>query len=281
MTIIQAIILGIVQGATEFLPISSSGHLLILPHFFQWPEQSLAFDVMLHLGSLLAVMFFFRREIFTLILSIIFFRKPEYAGHRKLFLLLCVGILPAGIMGYLYGGVIEEQLRTVPIVLFNLIFWGVLLIAADWYADRKPKGQLHGPLFYATEPITLGRAFIIGVLQTFSLIPGTSRSGITITTGIFTRMSRTEAAQFSFLMSIPLILGAALFKMDDFTTFLSASSSGVDTTVLAAGFISSAVVGFLSIKILMSLLQKAFGLTFFGVYRILIALFFLFLSSGA
>lgn len=250
MTILQALALGAVQGITEFLPISSSGHLILLPTLFNWPLQPLAFDVALHLGTLVAVTSYFRSDIIQL----------ARGNNRRLFLYILIGIIPTGIAGVLGSGIIETKFRSATIVALNLIVWGVFLIGSDIFsAYVKRRGTIR--------PLTGIRALILGCAQVFSLIPGTSRSGVTIGAGVFAGLSRNDAARFSFLMSIPLIAAAGLFKLRD---VLAGSGDSLQTLPLLVGFATSALVGWLAIAILMKTLSRL-GLTIYGIYRVVLA----------
>ena len=258
MSLLQATILGIIQGLTEFLPVSSSGHLIILPTIFNWEVQSLAFDVALHVGTLTAVLFYFRSDIIKLATGIIRYRDQNYRVERRFAFLIILGIIPAGFAGFLFERQIEHSSRSITIVIANLVIWGLFLIAADLFTLLKKTHSALTPL----------KALIIGFFQVLSLIPGTSRSGITIGAGIFTNISKKEAARFSFLMSIPLITAAGILKSMD---LFQAQNGGVPFLPLAVGFIASALTGFFAIKLLMKILG-GFGLTFFALYRVALAM---------
>ena len=203
MSLLQSLILGIIQGITEFLPISSSGHLIILPKIFNWPLQSLAFDAVLHLGTLVAVIFYFRDDVWNLIKSIVFYKDSDYKSQRKLVLMILIGIIPAGIAGFLFDGIIATKFRSINIVIFNLIFWGIFLIVADWYANKTQNLNVPAKGWSASgrktqNHISKLKALTIGLFQVFSLIPGTSRSGVTIGAGVFVKLTKVQAARFSF-----------------------------------------------------------------------------------
>lgn len=261
MTLIQTITLAIIQGITEFLPISSSGHLIIIPSVFSWPLQSLAFDVFLHLGTLISVTVYFRKEISNLLKSLILYKNPKYRLERRFSLLLLIGILPTIFFGLILNNLIDIQFRTLNIVIINLIFWGLFLIATDYWSVRQATSKSTGKL-------TISGAISIGIFQVFSLFPGTSRSGVTIGAGIFNRLSRQQAARFSFLMSIPLIAGATVLKIIDL-----AKAPLIEFTFipLITGFLISAVIGWLAIKFFLKILNS-WGLKIFGYYRLILAL---------
>ncbi len=249
MTVIQAIVLGAIQGITEFLPISSSGHLIALPSIFGWEQQSIDFDVMVHLGTLLAICWMMRSDI---ILAI---KKPR--------LLLAIGLATVPIV--LAGLFITDDFllitRTTTIVAASLIFWGIILWIADLYSD-KIKGHIAN-----IEKMSLGKAAIIGVAQVIALIPGTSRSGITMTAGLFAGLDRRAAARFSFLLAIPAVAGAG------FMTLIDAMQTGFVTSmpILTIGFVSSAIFGALAIHFLLKLIQRM-SYKWFAIYRIVLGL---------
>ena len=266
MSVLQAFILGAIQGLTEFLPISSSGHLIIIPKLFHWPLQPLAFDVVLHIGTLLAVIFYFKKDLWKIIHSALFFKDPAYTKERYLIAPLIIGILPATIAGFLLNNYLDSTLRSsrviTSIVIFNLILWGVFLIAADWYEKKGLPAQKNPSVH-----VKISQSLVIGLFQIFSLIPGTSRSGVTIGAGIFAKLSKEEAARFSFLMSVPLIFGAGLLKIKDLAADQAFS---LEVVPLIVGLFTSAIVGWFAIALLMKVL-KHFGLTIFGIYRIVLA----------
>jgi len=245
--IFQAIILGAIQGLTEFLPISSSAHLLLAPYFFGWDYQGLEFDVALHWGTLLALLIFFGKDYLR------YFQAAFDKTHRDHMLawFLVLGTLPAGMLGILFAGVIEEKLRHPLITVFTLTIFGILL----WIADRKGNrdGHLHN--------MNWKNVLFIGLAQALALIPGVSRSGATITAGLFSHLRRDKAARFSFLLSGPVIFGAGVVKLKDL--------SGISPE-LAAGFIASAVFGIIAIKFLLSFVAQRSFLVFVW-YRLVLA----------
>lgn len=260
MTILQSLILGVVQGLTEFLPISSSGHLILVPKIFNWQLQSLAFDVALHLGTLLAVVGYFRSDLLQLTRAAFLYKNSTFEKDRRMIFYILLGIIPAGITGALANEIIETRFRSVTVIAVNLIVWGIFLIAADLFAARTERKA-------KTHPITAKSVAIVGIAQVFSLIPGTSRSGATITAGIFSGLSRTDAARFSFLMSVPLIAAAGTFKLRD---IFAGGAGSIETLPLLIGFASSAIVGWFAIGLLMKTLSRS-GLLVYGVYRIILA----------
>lgn len=263
MTIVQALFLGIIQGITEFLPISSSGHLIFLPSIFGWEDQGLAFDVVVHLGSLLAVIVFFRNKLWKILKG--FFAQDDLQ-NRNLGLLLILSIIPAGIIGLFFGDFIETGFRSATVVGFGLIFWGVLLGLADKYSNKlqNPKNL---------EKANWKNALFIGCAQAIALIPGTSRSGITMTAGLFAKFDRKSAAEFSFLMSVPVIGLAGALKIFELLSF---GLGQLSLEILSVGFIASALSGFIAISGLMKLIQR-WSFMPFVYYRVVVGILILFL----
>jgi len=263
MNIFHSIILGIIQGLTEFLPISSSGHLAILPKIFGWQDQGLAFDVLLHLGTLLAVLIFFRKTWLKMIKSLIFYKNENYRKERKLILLMIIAIVPAVIIGILFNHSIENRLRIPLVIAINLIFWSLILWISDWYAERNKN---------STKENSPAKSLIIGIFQMFSLLPGGSRSGLAITGGFLTGLKREEAVRFSFLISAPLIFGAGLVKGID--VLKNPSIAHFDWLGLCLGFLAAFLAGFLAIKLLSYLAKKNSFLPFV-IYRIILGILIL------
>ncbi|OIQ61542.1 undecaprenyl-diphosphatase [Moorella thermoacetica] len=250
MTVLQAIVLGLVQGVGEFLPISSSAHLILTPWFFRWPDPGLTFDVALHLGTLIAVVAYFWRDIIELVLSGL--GQPRSQDGR-LFWYLIVASIPGAIFGVLFEKQAETIFRSPLLIALTLALMGLGL----WWADRvgRKRRQL--------DDVNLFDGIIVGISQALAIIPGVSRSGITMTAGLLTGMERETAARFSFLMSVPIIAGAALLKLKDL------SLREVNLAFIA-GVLTAAVVGFLAIKFLLQYLRRGSYLLFTG-YRILLA----------
>jgi undecaprenyl-diphosphatase len=257
MTNFQVIILAIVQGLTEFLPISSSGHLVLVPSFFEWADQGLAFDVAVHFGSLLAVLAFFRNDILGLIrggLQVLGGKTDSLESRLALGIIL--GTVPAAIAGLLLVDWIEANLRSPAVIVFTLSGYAVLMILADRFG-RSDRNITH---------VTLRDALTIGVAQALALVPGTSRSGVTITAGRMLGFERQDAARFSFLLSVPVILLATLFSLIG----LLASDDRVAWGQLAIGVLVSAVVAYLSIEFFMRFVSRI-GLMPFAIYRLVLA----------
>ncbi len=264
MTLLQAIILGIVQGLTEFLPISSSAHLVLLPWFSGWSEHPLSFDCVLHMGSLFAIIIYFRRELRAVwregILSI---KERNIAGtpQRRLFwyiVYIVIATIPACIFGGLFIHQIESSFRDPLLIAVTLALFGILLYIFDKASVCKK--TLSG--------IGLRDTIVIGLAQVIALIPGVSRSGITMTAGLGRGMDRESAARFSFLLAFPVIIGAIAIKAKD---IILMGSTGA-WPLLLAGFLSAALSGMLAIKCLLNYLKRH-GFLIFAVYRVILAVF--------
>lgn len=257
MNVSQAIILGIIQGFTEFLPVSSSGHLIFLPNFFGWQDQGVAFDAMIHLGTLAAVVYYFRVRLLSLFHS--FFHKRNTEPQvRRLAWYIIASFLPAAIIGFLIEEVLDISIRSSIVVAISLIAWAIVLgLAEVFYSHtRGAKKSIEG--------LTWPHVWLISFAQAVALIPGTSRSGITMTAGLFSNLSREAAAEFSFLISIPVIAAAGSVGV---LRIFTQGSDPEHMGVLVAGFLSAAVSGLLAIRFLMAILHKH-GFMPFVVYRI-------------
>lgn len=246
-----AVILGLVQGLGEFLPISSSAHLILTPWFMGWPDPGLTFDVALHLGTLAAVLAYFGRDWLRLLAAAGRPRTPD----GRLFWLLLLGAIPGGIAGVLLESVAEEALRSPLLIAGTLALMGLVLLAADRLGRRDRDLQA----------INLTDMLVIGIAQAFAIIPGVSRSGITIAAARARGLERAAAARFSFLLGTPIIAGAALFKLRHLL-----DTPGALNGPFVAGVVTAAVVGALCIGALLRYLQHA-GLGIFVVYRLLLA----------
>ncbi len=257
MTWIQVVVLAIVQGLTEFLPISSSGHLVLVPSFFGWADQGLAFDVAVHFGSLLAVCAYFREDIAALLVGGL--RLATFnldTPGSKMALGIGLGTIPAAAAGLLAAGWIEANLRSPFVIVFTLSGYGLLMLIAD----RIGKSERN------ITDVTLKDAFLIGCAQALALIPGTSRSGVTITAGRFLGFARQDAARFSFLLSVPVIFLASAYESINLLT----SGEVVPWSQFGVGIAVSAIVAYLSIEFFMRFVTRI-GLLPFAVYRLLLA----------
>lgn len=265
MTLFEIIILAIIQGLTEFLPISSSAHLILPAEILGWRNQGLAFDVAVHVGSLLAVMIYFRQDIWRLSLAWFGhgFTKQQSSDSRLAWFVV-IGTIPAGLFGFLMKDWIELNARSALIIAITTIVFGLLL----WYADVKAKQNK------SIDKLTLKDTIFIGVAQAMAIIPGTSRSGATMTAGLLLGLDRESAARFSFLLSIPIILAAGMFATLD----LLALKASVDWQALLYGAGFSFVAAYLCIFLFLSWISKI-GMLPFVIYRLIlggILLFFVF-----
>jgi undecaprenyl-diphosphatase len=263
MDITQTITLALIQGLTEFLPISSSAHLVILPKFLDWPDQGLAFDVVLHFATLCAIIFYYRTTLVVIskdFFSSIVNRRLE--GEAMLAWAILLGTIPVGLTGILFEDYIESNFRSYHVVAFVTIFFGILLGFSDWIQKTIGKSR---------DFIRGSDILIIGCFQALALIPGVSRSGITITAALFIGLSRALSIKYAFLLSIPVITLATLLK----TFELSTVASQVDWTLLLMGFIIAFIAAYTTIVFFIRLVERI-GFMPFVIYRILLgALLFL------
>jgi undecaprenyl-diphosphatase len=229
--VLHDIILGLVQGLTEFLPISSSGHLVIVPSVLGWDEPPLSLTILLHLGTLLALLVYFRKDILGLAAGL-FGRGMDPGAARRVVAFLVIGTIPAVIAGVAFGSFFEDAYQRPYETCIELMITGVLLIAAERLAERTAHRQLDAP-----------KAFGIGVAQALAILPGISRSGSTIGAGLWFGMSREEATRFSFLLSIPAVAGAGVLDLAKGQLDFSASAM--------AGLVAAAVSSYLSIAVLL------------------------------
>ncbi len=273
MTAIQAIILGIVQGLTEFIPISSSAHLIIVPWLFRWSDPGLPFDLALHLGTLIALLWFFAADWVRLVragVSSIVERKIGNDSDRRLAWLLIIGTIPGGIAGLLGESKIEELFHqpNAPYTLGAMVAVAIimaLLGTALFVADRIAQ-HLRG-----LNQVSLKDAVVIGLSQALAIFPGVSRSGSTITAGLALGLNRETAARFSFLLSTPIVLGAGLKSLLDVHRELATGAMvQSDLPLFAIGFVAAAVSGYLCVKFLLRFLQKN-STDIFVYYRWLLA----------
>ncbi len=239
MDVFEAIVLGMVQGITEFLPISSTGHLILVPWLLGWAEQGLAFDVALHIGTLFAVLWYFRKDWIAFAGAGIRLLQ----GHRnepdaRMVVLIAAATIPGALAGLLAEELVETYLRSPLVVAFTLIALALVLIAAERYGRREK--HLDG--------ISWRDALVVGLAQALALVPGVSRSGVTITAGLFRGMRRDTAAHFSFFLSAPIIAGAGAKKIVD---LFSVGITGDQMAMLGIGILTSAIVGYLAIAFLL------------------------------
>jgi len=279
MPLFQAVILALVQAFTEFLPVSSTAHLVLFPWLLHWPDPGEAFDVALHAGTLLAVILYFFKDWLTLLVCGLGGSYPksapaeEIAQHRRMFWYMVVGTIPGGILGKLFDKQIEEHLRTPAIIGVSMILVALLM----WWADSRATQARK------LEQSNLGDAIGIGVAQAVALWPGVSRSGITIIAGLFRNFTREAATRFSFLLSAPLIAGAVAAKLPGLIKVHKAGGLDLPLSTLAVSILISGVVGYVVIAFFLRYLQTR-TLKVFVVYRIvfgIIVLVLAFLKVGA
>jgi undecaprenyl-diphosphatase len=263
-TVFQALVMGIVQGLTEFLPISSSGHHIIIPFLFGWDDafiNSLAFSVMLHLGTLVALLVYFRADWLRLVpAGFAAIRDRSFQGDpdRVLAWLLVAATIPAAIAGFLFSDIIETQIRQVGLVAVMLVVGAAIMWTADHIGGRtKDVGDV-------TFPVAIG----IGAAQALALVPGISRSGISISAGRFAGLDRPAAARFAFLMATPITLGAIVFEARKLIS--GESGVAVEIAPLIVGLIASLVSGFLAIHFMLRYLRTR-SLDIFVWYRLVLA----------
>lgn len=268
MEIVTAVILGIIQGLTEFLPISSSAHLILVPWLFGWDPEGLLFDVSLHVGTALAIIAVFWKDWKLLAYEAIkgvLERNPFGNNQRKLAWFLVAGTIPAGVVGFMFEKVVENKLRSPIVPIFTLVVFGLLL----FYAEKKSRQDRE------LNSYKLADAILIGCAQAVALIPGVSRSGITMTTAMLRNSDRISAAKFSFLLSTPVIVGAGLLNALSLIKVANDPSAEVISfEVLGAGVTAAAVTGFICIKFFLRYLTHGSFLPFM-VYRLLLAIIIL------
>lgn len=265
MEYLQIILLSIIQGLTEFLPISSSGHLILAPLFFNFKDQGLALDAILHLGTLFAIIIFFRKDLSKLLSSL--FDRQADPSTRQLAVSILLASFPAGLIGLFGMDYIESHVRVPQFIAINLLVWSVVFLIADKYAGKREPPTADLP------NLTLGQVMLIGFAQAIALLPGTSRSGITIAAGLFSNLSHTQAARFSFLLGTPIIMAAGLHSLVD---WISKPEEHLvyNSVQLGLGFLVSFLVGYLSIKLLLKIVARV-GLMPFIIYRVILGVFIL------
>jgi len=259
MDIFHAVVLGIIQGGTEFLPVSSSGHLALGAALLGWESPTLAFAIALHMGTLLAVVMYYHRDVGLLVqASVKIVRRkrdldPERRFYVRLVWMLCVALVPAGIVGVLFSDEIGRTMAYPRLVSLFLFVTATLLVISGIISRRAP-----API----EGISLRHALAVGFLQIIALFPGISRSGSTIAGGIFSGLKKEDAARFSFLLSIPTLAAAGVLEVRE---PLGAGAAGASYVPVLLGFLASFLVGFLSIKVFFALIKRV-NLYIFAAY---------------
>ena len=261
----QVTILAVLQGATEFLPISSSGHLILPSLIFSMKDQGLTFDIAVHVGTLFAVLVYFRsdlqRLVFAMTLSVF---KRKHSKDSKLAWMLLASTIPAGLSGLLFATQVEQYARSLILIGFTSIIFGLLLFVSD----RSGSKQL------TLADMNWKTALLIGFSQVLALIPGTSRSGVTMTAALFCNLDRAAAARFSFLLAIPIIAASGLLRG---IQFLQTDTESVEWIVLLYAIFISAVVAYLCIHYFLQLIERI-GFLPFVIYRILLGIVLIFLA---
>lgn len=271
MTILEALILGITQGLTEFLPVSSSGHLVLVPEFFNLSAPTLGFDIVVHAATLLAVLAYFIRDVRSIIVALVTpgrMSRPEVRYWRRLCVWLVIGSVPAAVAGFGFSGFFEGLFDSTMAVGVFLVVTSILLFGSDLALGRASR-----------EPLQLGKmraadALIVGCFQALAIAPGLSRSGSTIAAGVFLGFDRPSAARFSFLLSIPAILGAFVASLSG----VGGGFAGASAWAYVIGALAAAVTGFLAIFFLMRYV-KQHRLRLFAIYAAVLGIFVIVLSA--
>jgi len=265
MTLFEAALLGIIQGLTEFLPVSSSAHLRIIPALAGWADPGAAFTAIVQIGTLVAVLLYFRKDISTIVRAVIegmVRRKPLGSAEAKMGWMIAAGTLPIVFFGLLFKSEIETSLRSLYWVSGALIGLALILSLAEKQIKRRRENDL--PMKSMAD-IGWKEALLIGLAQSVALIPGSSRSGVTITGGLFLNLSRETAARFSFLLSLPSVFAAALLELYKTWGDITASPDGITNIIVAT--LTAGIVGYASIAFLLNYLKKH-TTTIFITYRL-------------
>jgi undecaprenyl-diphosphatase len=276
MTLFEAIILGIVQGLTEFLPISSTAHLRIIPALAGWEDPGAAFTAIVQIGTLIAVLVYFRKDIFTIVTAVIkgmIQRKPLENPDARMGWMIAAGTLPIVFFGKLFETEIDTTLRSLYWISGSLIGLALILSLAEKRIRTTIKKGL--PLL-SMDDIGWKEALLIGLVQSIALIPGSSRSGVTITGGLFLNLDRATAARFSFLLSLPAVFAAGIYKL--YQTWGIITSSPENMTNILAATIAAGIVGYASIAFLINYLKKH-TTTIFIAYRLVAGVAILYLVT--
>jgi undecaprenyl-diphosphatase len=256
MDSLQIVVLAVIQGITEFLPISSSGHLILVPYFTNWPDQGLEFDLAVHIGTLTAIVAYFRRTLAAMardwVRSV---AQRREVGESRLAWAVLFGTIPAGLVGLAFRHDIETTLRSPFVVACTTIGYALLLLVADKFGAQQRDERSIGWL----------DVVVIGCAQALALVPGTSRSGVTITAGLFRNLSREAAARFSFLLAVPVMAAAGLAELAGY----AGNTAPIDTRALVLGLVISAVTGFACIHYFLKWLTR-FGMLPYVLYRLVL-----------
>ncbi|MGH9194590.1 MAG: undecaprenyl-diphosphate phosphatase [Acidimicrobiia bacterium] len=254
MTVFQAAVLGIVQGLTEFVPISSSAHLVLVPTLLGWQRPPVAFDVLLHTGTLIGVLIYFAPDILQLLRGSI-----RQGPERRMITYLAIGTVPAAVVGVAFGAQVSEVFDEPRLTAGLLIGTAVVLLFSELLARRRQKEDVEPDIKTLSDAVSPTKALAVGVGQAISILPGFSRSGWTIAIGLGTGLTRVQAARFSFLLSIPILAGTSVYEIPDIAEL------GVSTGELAAGFFAALMSGFAAVAFMIGYLQRR-GLYPFAIY---------------
>ncbi len=268
LEILKAILLGVVQGLTEFLPVSSTAHLRVIPSFFGWGDIGASYTAVMQVGTMMAIILYFRNDLMNMLKSTLLSLKTRDFNSKdtKLFIMIILGTIPIVILGFLLKDFIRHEFRNMYVVASSLIFFSLVL----WIADRYTKKTVN------MEKLGYVDGLIIGFFQALALIPGASRSGSTISGAFFRNMTREDAARFSFLLSIPAVLLSGTYELFSQRAELMRADSAILSLVIAT--IVSGVVGYWSIGFLLSFIKKH-SMNLFVIYRILFGILIIILLS--
>ncbi len=263
MSYAHALVLGLVQGLTEFLPVSSSGHLILVPHVFGWPDQGLAVDAALHLGTLAALLAYFRDEIFAMFSG---------ALDRRLGVIIVLATIPGAVAGLVFGKHVETNFRAPLLIAGTTALWALVMLLADRHARPAPPPRRTHPNpgdrpDDPLEHVGWAQGIVVGIAQTLALVPGTSRSGITITTGLFAGLDRATAARYAFLLGIPITAGAG---MKEALHLIRAGERVGDTGPILVALLVSFLAGWFAVWFLVNYLKRRSLLPFI-IYRLALA----------
>lgn len=269
MSLFQAIVLGIVQGLTEFLPISSTAHLLVVPWLFGWSDPGAAFSAVIQTGTLLAVFVALRRDVVALIqgfLQGLVTRQPFGTPHARVAWLVVFGTIPIVVVGFLARDLVRGEARQIELVAVMMVVVAMAMAAAEWVTCRRAQRGEAGR--DGVEAVTFRDGITMGFAQVLALVPGTSRSGVTIVSGVFSGLDRATAARFSFLLSLPAISAAAMLEAWQQREAIFGTRE--DAAAIAIGTLTAMVVGYASIRWLLAMLTRH-TLWPFVIYRVLLA----------
>lgn len=269
MSLFQAVVLGIVQGLTEFLPISSTAHLLIVPWIFGWSDPGAAFSAVIQTGTLLAVFVALRRDVMALIQGFVqgvVTRRPFSTPHSRVAWLVVFGTIPIVVVGFLARDLVRGEARQIELVAVMMVVVAVAMGAAEWVTRRRAQRGETGR--DGVEAVTFRDGITMGFAQVLALVPGTSRSGVTIVSGVFSGLDRATAARFSFLLSLPAISAAAMLEAWQQREAIFGTRD--DAAAIALGTLTAMVVGYASIRWLLAMLTRH-TLWPFVIYRVLLA----------